>query len=110
MLFDLFRKLYDICMSDKKDVAYGPVVEELLAYTVDHFSAEESHMKDMLYPGIMQHLLDHNEFVKKIEELKGADKPDNSEFCLDLILHVVGWIYDHVIVEDKKFAEYSRCR
>ena len=108
VLFELFGKLYDICMSKENDVAYGSVVDELYAYAADHFRTEQIHMSEMHYPGFQQHLQQHDEFTRKIVELKSVSESDD-ELCLDLVVHVASWIYDHVIAEDKKFAEYGAC-
>jgi hemerythrin-like metal-binding protein len=106
ILFDLFRKLYDICMNNRDDVAYLPVVDELLQYTAAHFSDEENSMREMAYPNIEKHVQLHNEFARNIVVLKYSYECKNIELCLDLILLILNWIHDHIIGEDRKFVDF----
>ena len=106
ILFELFRKLYDICMNNRDDVEYLPVVDELLKYTAEHFLTEEKYMQEMNYIDIEKHIKLHNEFTRNIVVLKYTYEAKNIELCLDLILLILNWIHDHVIGEDKKFVNY----
>ncbi len=108
MLFDLFKRLYDICMHNRDDIEYLPVLDELLEYTAHHFLSEEKYMQEKGYPDITGHVQLHNEFARNIIVLKYTYEFKNIELCLDLILLIVNWIHDHIIGEDKKFADYVK--
>jgi hemerythrin len=106
ILFDLLRKLYDICMNERDDVEYLSVLDELLDYTAAQFSVEETYMREMGYPQIEKQLQQHDEFTRNIVFLKQSYEAKNIELCLDLILLALNWAHDHVIGEDRKFVDY----
>ena len=82
------------------------VLEELAAYTVHHFTAEEQLMADAHYPPYAAHKQVHQAFVDKVRDYQrrldeGADVPSTelAEFLRD-------WLKKHIMHVDMRFGAY----
>ena len=87
---------------DKKMV--GEVIEELVDYTISHFSFEESLMEKADYPYLDPHKRVHGLFIKKVDTFVDRFKAgeDVSEELLKMLQR---WLVNHIRNEDGDYAE-----
>jgi hemerythrin-like metal-binding protein len=103
-LFDILNRLYENCMEDRKINCLEPIVEELVAYSNYHFSAEEQYMRGLGYKEIDRQVAEHRAFRERALQLKQVADKDDSELTKELIVFLGNWLLHHVMEEDKKFA------
>lgn len=78
----------------------------LVEYVHFHFAAEELAMKQSAYPETDGHARSHVRFRNKVAKFLEAsrDEPSPSELRDFLKAAIVGWLTEHIRVNDKAFA------
>jgi len=110
-LFSKMNQLLYYIANDQEDGELE-ILELLEAYTVTHFTTEETLMKQVDYPHYAAHKAQHTTFIemfKKFKKLKQEYEP-NKEGHLYLALHIqqklVNWLVHHVGQSDKKLERF----
>ena len=89
---------------------YNELLIFLDSYVNTHFSHEEVLHDELNYVDMEEHKRIHDGFRDKVKLL--IKQHENSEITnLDLIemnLFVKNWLFNHIMVEDKKFGEFKR--
>lgn len=85
-------------------------LEFLGEYVVRHFGCEELMMRCSKFPDIEHHAGIHEEFVAKYKELKQEYEKNGEDMLalMKLTSFIRDWLYDHIMIQDKKFAEYFK--
>jgi hemerythrin-like metal-binding protein len=60
------------------------------------------------YPEIIQHKIEHQEFIDKLTSLKRDSKKDNLLLSLKTVDYLKDWTINHILESDKDFGEYLR--
>lgn len=99
--YNLLKDSYSV---DKYDKIIG-IVEELRTYTVLHFNDEETYMESISYKKLFTQKIDHQSFIKKINEvdLKKIDQ-NQDEYIMDLLNFISTWLVEHIIEKDLLIA------
>ena len=103
-LFNILNRLYENCMGTEFTNTLDPIVEELVSYSNDHFSAEEQHMRDIGYKDIDKQISEHRSFTQRALQLKRVADKNDLELTKELIVFLGSWILKHVMEEDKKYS------
>ena len=103
-LFDIFNRLYDICMIPDNAHRVDQIIDELISYTNYHFSAEQQYMRDIGYMDIYSHILLHQGFKQKIIYLKQVGNNNVPRATRELIAFLGKWLLNHVVTEDNKYS------
>jgi len=103
-LFEIGERAYQLLI-DKYDMdKYDKIVrviEELKAYTVYHFNAEEEYMKSINYKRLFTQKIDHTFFIKKLDEVNLNEIDDNQDEAIMKILTFLNeWLINHIIQKD----------
>lgn len=106
-LFSILNSVYENVMNSPEVDCILPKIDELSAYTSYHFSAEEQYLREMGFPGIVDHIAQHREFTHSIETLRTSYHDNNLEVSRDLIIVLGEWLLRHVLKEDRKYSEWS---
>lgn len=108
-LFDIANTVYDLLIDefipDKYDYIMG-IVNELKEYAQYHFKHEEEYMSGIKYKKFLSHKVEHDEFIERINEYD-ADIVDEKqrESLLELLEFLTNWLVEHILKQDKQFAE-----
>lgn len=104
-LINLFNVADDILTQVKPSTQVTKVISELTTYSIFHFSEEERLMRSACYEGLEDHILEHKNFIAKIQEFKDnlSNKPEyiNEE----IFLFLYDWLVTHIRQSDKKYEE-----
>ncbi len=100
---DILNALYDDCFERDKDLSVGHKIDELIAYTKYHFMAEENFMRYVGYGQISDHLEKHEQFARKLMELKQTSNGNQLELTRELIICLGTWLLQHILEEDKRY-------
>jgi hemerythrin-like metal-binding protein len=103
---DIINKLYDAMRQGKGDDVKRSILDELLAYTKVHFSAEERLMQEYGYPQLNEHRQLHESFTAEIVRFKAKLQAGRTVASVTLGSFLKGWLIKHVTQIDKKYGQF----
>jgi hemerythrin len=80
----------------------------LSEYTLVHFSAEETLMKESAYPEMSQHVAKHDEFKNTLATMEQELNEDGATPLLADAVEklLVNWLVNHIRSVDRKFGRF----
>ncbi len=104
---ELFNQLLALIPDDNKARQLSEIIDELESYTHFHFNLEENLMQKASFSEteISNHRVQHQVFVKKVEEFQVASKYNNVVLSEQLIHFMQKWFLSHIKIVDKKYAD-----
>ena len=105
-LLDLLNRLFDAMKVGKGKDVLGPILKELINYTVYHFGTEERLFQQHGYPGLEKHKKEHDDLTRKALELKSAFESGNQTITIEVLNFLRNWLNVHILQEDKKFGPF----
>lgn len=107
-LIGMVNRVYELIGADQLEEAKRFLTDSILKYTQTHFRDEERYMEEIGYPDLERHKKIHQNFARLVaeeaEKVKGGNRKD-FEVLLGLLW---SWLYRHIMVTDRKFAEYAK--
>ncbi|MBI5497453.1 MAG: hemerythrin family protein [Deltaproteobacteria bacterium] len=112
---EIFRRanvLFEACVRGKSAEEVRPLLEYLQSYIREHFTAEEAQHDAARYPGRVSHRVLHRTMAAHLAELTLVLEEAGAGANLVRLTNrlVVGWLVNHIMREDRAFAEYLRSR
>lgn len=104
-LFKLVNELYDAFTTGGHKEILGDIIENLHAYTIYHFTEEEKLIQrcgSKLHP---DHLLEHDDFIKKIAEEKQKFAISKDSVTYGLMRFLGNWLTEHIMDTDQQYVE-----
>jgi hemerythrin len=105
VLFEIADKAYTLLKNDFAIDKYDRIIElidELRNYTVFHFKAEEEYMKSINYKRMFTQKVEHDAFVKKINEVDFRHIDENQDESITMLLQLLNdWLTEHIFENDK---------
>ena len=103
-LFEIGERAYQLLI-DKYDMdkydKIVEVIEELKAYTVYHFNAEEKYMMSINYKRLFTQKIDHAFVIEKLDEINLNKIDENQDEAIMKILTFLNeWLVNHIIEKD----------
>ncbi len=90
---------------NKNDI--GLVLDELVDYTLSHFTFEESLMEEAGYPFINAHKKVHQLFTKRVGDYMQRFKM-GEDIADDLLNSLKAWLINHIRNDDNDYANIVR--
>ena len=81
-------------------------LDEVVDYTVYHFTREEGLMEDNGYPGFVPHKAKHEEMIAKVNNYVEAYKKDESGAIESLLTYLKSWLIKHINGTDQEYSEF----
>lgn len=106
ILINLINRLFNEAILHKADRAViGAILDELVQYTIVHFSVEESLFRIFDYPDSEAHQ-EHHDKLK--QEVSAFQKKFASGATIDIeLMHFLKkWITHHIMMDDKKYTPF----
>jgi len=104
-LFDIGNQAYSLLENDLQTDNYDAInliVEDLRSYAKYHLTCEENYMLKINYSGYAEQKKEHDNFIKKVDEIQLYNINKNKQKCiLDLLSFVFNWISQHILEKDK---------
>jgi len=88
----------------------APLLAGLAEHTKVHFSAERALMRDNDYPGLEEHLREHDRLLRQLDHLLASYAEHRTRTALDLLHALRPWLLDHIDLMDRPLAEHLRRR
>lgn len=104
-LFEIADELFAVMKNDFIHDKYDyilVVIKELKEYTQYHFSHEEDYMKSINYKKLLSHMVEHREFIEKLDnfDLESIDK-NQQQTLFQLLEFLSDWLIHHICEKDK---------
>lgn len=104
-LFEIADEAYNLLKNDFTIDKFDKVIDlidELKDYTVFHFKSEEEYMDSINYKRRFTQKIEHDAFLKKLEEVdyRVIDK-DPDEYILKILEFLNQWLTGHILHNDK---------
>jgi hemerythrin len=106
ILVSLVNRLYQGIIHQTDVVVLQEILNELVQYTVVHFSVEESLMRIFDYSGYEEHKQYHQELTKQVKDLNEKFKSGKATISMELLSFLRKWLTNHIMVEDKKYIPF----
>ena len=105
LLFAIAGELQDIVKPDEQGPEIKYLIDHVRKYVNEHFQYEELFMEKIDYPELSEHRKIHKYIVEEINHtLTSSKNLKNLKEQLDYLMTI--WIKDHILVQDKKYAEW----
>jgi methyl-accepting chemotaxis protein len=107
-LIDLINQLYKAMEKGDGNNVLIPIIDELVEYTVYHFSAEEKVFKKYNYPDTARHIEQHRGFVKKAQDLQRDVKKGSAVLTNDVLDFLQDWVINHIMKVDFHYSGFLK--
>ena len=104
-MFSVINELLDAISNNNPEEHLGHIIESLVKYKIFHFETEEKYFDQFNFDGAEEHRIKHQEFNKKLGELKEEFPEYNIEFAFKLIDFLEDWLINHLMVVDQKYVK-----
>lgn len=98
--------LYDAIENKQPNDQVQKFVDDLAAYTTQHFADEEAYMESVQFPGLATHKIIHGQLLKQfsehMEEYKKTQTLGKSFFNFLKV-----WLTGHIRGIDRKYSEHT---
>ena len=104
----LFRWLaeLDSAATDARTLFGAYAITRLKNYTRSHFAAEEALMKASGYPGLAQHVAEHESFRARLAELHLQSISE--DISTETVKFLTDWLTNHIARSDMAYAPYLK--
>lgn len=109
-IFDHMNEFYREMMAGDAGKAALKVLSKLESEVRDHFKDEEDLMSNYRYPEAGVHHQAHEEFLKRIPELRKAFESNHPEASAQMFEYLANWLKGHITTEDKALASFMQSR
>ena len=104
---DTIENFYQGIQSGSSKDHMKTLIKSMKDYTVFHFKKEEDYMRSMAYPDLDDHIEIHQAFIKKVEDFEDRFSSGKLLLSLEVTNFMKDWVKNHIMTEDKKYAEFD---
>jgi hemerythrin-like metal-binding protein len=109
-LINQVNTFYGRMMSGDAGVGATQMLNTLATTLKQHFVDEENLMSRNKYPRFAEHQQQHQDCMKKYDQLRHGVETNKAGATKDLFEFVVFWLKDHIGKQDRAMADYMRSR
>jgi hemerythrin len=108
-LVDLLNKVHGMfLLNEVATEKLQEVLDSLAEYATYHFDQEESWMREVGYPKMDEHILEHKRFIYKLFDLNKQFNNDKSSLTLEIVCFLRRWLLEHIMNIDAKYGVFIR--
>ncbi len=108
LINDLYTDLLNCPEDMQKRACIAKTLDELVDYSIYHFSAEEKLMQEYDYPEYEQHKSEHEEFKRKVTQLMKVHAEAANALPFPVVVFLRDWLATHVIHTDQRYGPFLR--
>jgi len=105
-LVSLINDLNQAMLQGMGKVALTNILNELVAYTVNHFGTEEKYFAQYKYPDSDSHKKEHLAFVEKVASFKKDFDSGKLGLSIEVMQFLSDWLQNHIKGTDKKYGPF----
>ena len=103
-LVDLVNAFFQSMQGGQGNGRVSKAMNDLIAYTREHFAREEAEMECIRYVAALAHRAEHIKLVKQLVELKEMLDAGGRMNIPAVAGFLSGWLRDHILTTDMKLA------
>ena len=105
-LVSIINNLHDAMASQSTQAQLQSLLDQLIAYTREHFGYEERRMRTGHYPDLAAHQKLHAALLQQVGELYAEFKQGNKFIYMDLMKFLKSWLIEHIQKTDKQYSSW----
>jgi hemerythrin len=109
-LFELADQLHSAMTSGKGKDVLGKTLSDLIAYTKEHFAAEERLMQAHRYPDYPNHKALHDTLTARVVGFQKEFEANRTALSIGLLQFLKDWLSHHIGETDRKVAAYFKSK
>jgi len=106
MLFAAGARLHRALVTGKSGPMLDALIDELAEYGRVHFRHEEEFMKEIRYPRMMTHRVQHQSFIQKVDRFHEAAANGERALALNMLQFLQTWLIHHIGHADVQVREH----
>lgn len=106
ILFDMINALIIARDTGSDNSVVEKSLEQLVQYTIFHFTAEESMMKHFGFEGLEEHELEHAKLLEQVQEYQQKIASQSDITVDELLSFLVDWLIDHTMGIDQEYGPF----
>ena len=106
VLFEAINDLHAAMLKGQARSVIGTLLHTLVAYTREHFAAEEAMMEAAKYPALAAHRIKHKELTKQVEEYVARYESGDITHSLQLSSFLSEWLTKHIQSTDQEYGPW----
>ncbi|MBN1409286.1 MAG: hemerythrin family protein [Spirochaetales bacterium] len=107
-LVQIINNLHAAMLEGKGKLVIEKILNEMVDYTVYHFSTEEKLMGPHRYPLEEEHRKQHAGFVEKAKDFQEKMSQGKLFLSIEIMNFLKNWLSNHIMDSDKKFGSHLR--
>ena len=105
-LLDMINDLHDAMKQRRGNEVVVQILDQLVEYTQQHFTAEERLFIKYGYPSTDTHSKEHNLFISKVASFQNDIKQGRVMLSLKVMDFLKDWLVNHIQSTDKKYSSF----
>lgn len=108
-LIDMLNALYDGMQAKKSRETLGPVLKDLIDYTVTHFKYEEDLFQKTGYADMAAHKQEHEKLKMQVVDIhKRFQESVSGAISLEVMNFLRSWLTNHIKGTDKRYTDHLK--
>jgi hemerythrin-like metal-binding protein len=103
-LVAMLNELFKAMQRGEADKSLGALLESLIAYTEQHFTYEEGHMRRSGYRALAAHIEEHRALTRKVYALRDDFRAGRITISIQLTSFLKDWLQQHILRSDSQYA------
>lgn len=97
--------LHEAMSADARE-APRSILHDLADYADLHFATEEQYMLRFAFPGLADHVAEHDRFRAQVRSLQARADRQGFLFTLELLNFLKDWLQNHILITDMKYSRW----
>lgn len=108
-LVNIINQIHDSSKSttDLEKMVMNLALEQLIDYTIYHFSSEEDYMKQIKFPDLDKHVHEHRILQAAVQKYYTQYKAGQLQVS-ELLEFLVKWLNNHILQSDKEITSVAK--
>ncbi|NVO09318.1 MAG: hemerythrin family protein [Bacteroidales bacterium] len=107
-MLNLINQLFDAMSHGKAKEIMVDIFSELINYIKLHFKREETFFTDTNFPEYIEHKLQHDLFIEKINAFKTQFDDGKQNISVELINFLTDWLINHIFIMDRNYLNHFK--
>ena len=107
-LFEAIGRLHKAFHEGRGKEVTGSMLEFFVMYAKTHFADEEACMRELGYPGYLEHKEHHLDLSERIHELKARCEAGDSGIPMEISIFISQYLREHIQKQDIPMAAYLK--
>lgn len=108
VIVDLMNRLHSLHHDGAPRSAIEPILDELIAVTIQHFRAEEELMRSIRFPEYENHRRVHLKLLDRLNHFVSEFKRSGNTLMTEFFVFLRVWLTAHIQGLDRRYAEHAK--